>query len=101
MIRNDEIWLATEPMDMWAKPDPSLGTGSQELVVRGLVTQWSPCGHHHEPDPVTAKLNEYEPYAYLKDVLARLPTQKASAIHELLPHNWKPVDDGKRPVNTG
>jgi len=41
----------------------------------------------------SAKLNGHEPYAYLKDVLARLPTQKASAIHELLPHNWKPVDD--------
>jgi len=40
----------------------------------------------------SAKLNGHEP-AYLKDVLARLPTQKASAIHELLPHNWKPVDD--------
>jgi hypothetical protein len=24
-------------------------------------------------------------------VLARLPTQKASAIDELLPHNWKPA----------
>lgn len=41
----------------------------------------------------SAKLNGHEPYAYLKDVLARLPTQKARAIHELLPHNWKPVDD--------
>ncbi len=36
----------------------------------------------------SAKLNGHEPYAYLKDVLARLPTQKASAIGELLPHNW-------------
>ena len=36
-----------------------------------------------------AKLNDHEPYAYLKDVLERLPTQKASQIHELLPHNWQ------------
>jgi transposase len=35
-----------------------------------------------------AKLNGHEPYAYLKDVLTRLPTHKASAIDELLPHNW-------------
>lgn len=41
----------------------------------------------------SVKLNVHEPYAYLKDVLARLPTQKASAIHKLLPHNWKPIDD--------
>ena len=38
----------------------------------------------------SAKLNGHEPYGYLKDVLARLPTQKARAISELLPHNWTP-----------
>jgi hypothetical protein len=36
----------------------------------------------------SAKLNEHDPYVYLKDVLTRLPTQKNSAIEELLPHNW-------------
>lgn len=36
----------------------------------------------------SAKLNVHDPYAYLKDVLQRLPTQRASAISELLPHNW-------------
>ncbi len=35
----------------------------------------------------------HDPYAYLKDVLTRLPTQKASALAELLPHNW--VSAGK------
>ena len=38
----------------------------------------------------SAKLNGHDPYAYLKDVLTRLPTQKNSAIDELLPHNWTP-----------
>lgn len=36
----------------------------------------------------SAKLNGHDPYTYLKDVLARLPTQRASKIDELLPHNW-------------
>ena len=36
----------------------------------------------------SAKLNGHDPYAYLKDVLTRLPTQRASEIDELLPHNW-------------
>jgi hypothetical protein len=36
----------------------------------------------------TAKLNGHDPYAYLKDVLERLPTQRASRIGELLPHRW-------------
>jgi len=39
----------------------------------------------------SAKLNGHDPYAYLKDVLTRLPTQKNSAIDELLPHNWTPA----------
>lgn len=40
----------------------------------------------------SAKINGHDPYAYLKDVLVRLPTQRASMINELLPHNWKPAD---------
>jgi len=39
----------------------------------------------------SARLNGHEPYAYLKDVLARLPTQRASEITELLQHNWMPL----------
>jgi len=38
----------------------------------------------------SAKLNGHDPYAYLKDVLERLPTQPASRIEELLPHRWVP-----------
>ncbi|RAI71183.1 hypothetical protein DOZ80_04870 [Pseudomonas fluorescens] len=37
----------------------------------------------------SAKLNGHDPYEYLKDVLERLPTQKMSAIGELLPHKWQ------------
>jgi transposase len=36
----------------------------------------------------SAKLNGHDPYAYLKDVLQRLPTQRASEIWQLLPHRW-------------
>ena len=38
----------------------------------------------------SAKLNGHDAYAYLKDVLTRLPTQRASEIGELLPHRWQP-----------
>ena len=38
----------------------------------------------------SARMNGHDPYAYLKDVLTRLPTHKASQIEELLPHRWKP-----------
>jgi transposase len=37
----------------------------------------------------SAKLNGLDPYAYLRDVLERLPTQPASRINELLPHCWQ------------
>ncbi|MFC6632369.1 IS66 family transposase [Microbulbifer taiwanensis] len=35
----------------------------------------------------SARLNGHDPYAYLKDIM-----QRASAIGELLPHNWVPSD---------
>src|SRR3990167_6696731 len=37
----------------------------------------------------SAKLNGLDPYAYLSDVLKRLPTHKVTQIEELLPHRWK------------
>ena len=39
----------------------------------------------------SAKLNGHDPYAYIRDVLQRLPTQPASRIEELLPHRWSPA----------
>ncbi|MBG13808.1 MAG: IS66 family transposase [Alcanivorax sp.] len=55
----------------------SLRSGQRAAAVMSLIQ--------------SAKLNGHDPYAYLKDVLARLPTQKNSAIGELLPHNWEPT----------
>ena len=39
----------------------------------------------------SARLNRHDPYAYLKDVLTRLLTQRASEVDQLLPHRWQPV----------
>ena len=39
----------------------------------------------------SARINGHEPYAYMKDVLERLPTHPASRIDELLPHRWAPA----------
>jgi transposase len=37
------------------------------------------------------RLNGHDPYAYIRDVLERLPTQPASRrIDDLLPHRWRP-----------
>lgn len=39
----------------------------------------------------SARINGHDPYAYLKDVLMRLPTQRALHIEQLLPHQWTPA----------
>ncbi len=39
----------------------------------------------------TCKLNGIEPFAYLRDVIARIPEHKASRLHELLPYKWQPL----------
>ena len=51
--------------------------GKRAAVVMGLVQ--------------TAKLNGHDPWAYLKDVLTRLPTHLNSRIDELLSHRWSPL----------
>ena len=37
----------------------------------------------------SARMNGHDPYAYLKDVLTRLPTHRANRIEELLPNRWQ------------
>jgi transposase len=39
----------------------------------------------------SAKLNGHDPYAYMRDLLERLPTLPVSRIGELLPHRWQPA----------
>ena len=36
----------------------------------------------------SAKLNGHDPWAYLRDVLERLPSHPNSRIDQLLPHRW-------------
>lgn len=38
----------------------------------------------------SARLNGLDPYAYIKDVLEKLPLHPFSRINELLPHRWQP-----------
>lgn len=45
----------------------------------------------------SAKLNGHDPWAYLKDVLERLPTLKHSELDTLLPHHRRPVAAAQAP----
>lgn len=38
----------------------------------------------------SAKLMGHDPWAYLKDILERLPTTLQRDLHTLLPHHWQP-----------
>jgi hypothetical protein len=52
----------------------SLAAGQRPAAITSLIQ--------------SAKLNGLDPYVYLRDVLERLPTQRASEIDALLPHRW-------------
>lgn len=39
----------------------------------------------------SARMNGHDPWAYLRDVLRRLPTLRNSQLDELLPHRWVPA----------
>lgn len=39
----------------------------------------------------SAGLNGHDPWAYVRDVLARLLTQRNNQIEDLLPHRWQPA----------
>lgn len=39
----------------------------------------------------TCMLHNVEPFAYLSDVIARIPEHKANRLSELLPQNWQPL----------
>ena len=70
------LWAPIHNRNNWLFAG-SLRAGQRAAAVMSLIQ--------------SAKLNGHDPYAYLKDVLARLPTQKNSHIDELLPHNWTPL----------
>ena len=57
----------------------SLRAGQRAAAVMSLVQ--------------SARMNGHDPYAYLRDVLTRLPTHTASRVEELLPHSWQASSD--------
>lgn len=70
------LWIAFHNRKNWLFAG-SLRAGQRAAAVMSLIQ--------------SAKLNGHDPYAYLKDVLTRLPTHRNSQIDELLPHRWQPL----------
>jgi hypothetical protein len=78
-VDNNPIENQMRPWGLGRKNWLFLGSqlaGERAAVVMSLLQSAKLCGH--------------DPFAYLKDVLTRLPTQLNSRIEELLPHSWQP-----------
>jgi len=52
--------------------------GKTAAVLRSFIASCKRCG--------------VEPFAWFRDVLARIPAHSVRRLAELLPHNWKPLD---------
>jgi len=79
-IDNNLIERQIKPWKLGAKNWLFVGSelaGQRAAVVMSLVQ--------------SAKLNGLEPWAYLRDVLARIHSHPSQRIDELLPHRWQPV----------
>ena len=78
-IDNNHLERQIKPWAMGRKAWMFVGSelaGQRAAVVMSLVQSARMCAH--------------EPWAYLRDVLQRLPTQLNSRIEDLLPHRWLP-----------
>lgn len=38
----------------------------------------------------SCELNKIDPFAWVQDVLTRIPTHSIQKLDQLLPHNWAP-----------
>ncbi len=86
-IEDDAVPIDNNPVENQIRPwalsrsnwlfAGSLRSGKRAAAIMSLIQ--------------SARMNGHDPYAYLKDVLTRLPTQRASEIDQLLPHQWVPA----------
>lgn len=78
-IDNNHLEQQIKPWKLGAKNWLFVGSelaGQRAAVVMSLVQ--------------SAKLNKIDPWAYLRDVLARIHSHPVGRIDELLPHRWRP-----------
>ena len=76
-IDNNHLERQIKPWAMGRKAWQFVGSelaGQRAAIVMSLVQ--------------SARMNGHEPWAYLRDVLQRLPTLLNSRLDELLPHRW-------------
>ena len=86
-----------------------LSNNAAERALRGIALgrkSWLFCGSDRGGQRaaamygliITAKMNDVEPQTWLADVLARIATQPAHRLAELLPWNWKLANPRAKPL---
>ncbi len=76
-LDNNHLERQIKPWAMGRKAWQFVGSelaGQRAAIVMSLVQ--------------SARMNGHDPWAYLRDVLQRLPTQLNTRLYELLPHRW-------------
>ena len=69
-----------------------LADAAASTVAQAYAVDVDVDGDRHERTSIcTGRLNGHDAYAYMKDILERLPSQPASRIGELLPRRWAPA----------
>jgi transposase len=80
LIDNNAVENAIHPIALGRKNWLFVGSqqaGERAAILMSLVE--------------SAKLNGHDAWAYLKDILTKLPSWPNSRREELLPHRWQPL----------
>lgn len=80
-IDNNPVENAIRPVAIGRKN--YLFAGSHEAAQRSAIL-YSLMG--------SCKLHDVNPFNWMKDVLSRIATYSVNKVHELLPHNWTPLN---------
>jgi transposase len=79
-MTNNAVERAIRPLAMTRKNYLFAGSDSGGMRAAAMYTLIE-----------TAKMNELDPEAYLRDVIARIADHSINRIGELLPWNWRPI----------
>lgn len=91
-IRQQETVPLLNNFGQWLRQMQGLVLPKSDLgeAIRYTLNQW---------DALQVFTTNVEPFAYLVNVLHRLPTTPREQLSELLPHRWKPLRAASAPAD--
>jgi hypothetical protein len=91
------VFIATEPADMRRSFDTLTMLAEVEWAAKGKSPPERQALRKERARPIrdslvaSCKRHRIDPFVYLRDVIARIPTHPRNRIRELLPAYWKPA----------